>query len=148
MRFFLGLILSFALLSCASQKDKVVHVPLPEKLEIQFGAGGGMTGMWTGYSIQRNGVVEKWQGRTAGSNPTEVGKLSEEELQNLWNALQADSIYAQSTSEAGNMTSFIHIKSDDNEHSIRWPQGANAESFLVENKLLKACESLIQKHQF
>ena len=130
--------------ACASQRDVSEDKQLPENLEIQFGSGGGFTGLWTGYTIRGDGTVLKWQGRAAGQNAQKRKEISREAVHELWSALQANSFQTLSTSEEGNMTLFIRIQTKDVDKSISWPQSASSTRYQLENKLFKACEELVR----
>ena len=142
----LGLLM-IALLAFACSKTKKPagsnSQDIPADLQIQFGEGGGFTGMWQGYTIQADGTVSTWQGRTVGDKPEVIGKLSSEQLQALWREVQSADFFAQSLSETGNMTAILQVTANKKQHVVKWP-AASAQA-LPQAASLQQLQSFCQK---
>ena len=119
---------------------------VPDDFSIQFGEGGGFTGMWQGYTIKANGDILSWQGRTYGENPESVGTLSQEDVQTIWREVQQASFFSQTLSETGNMTAIMRVTANDKRHEVSWAAtAAQAQQAVALINLREQCRKMVEK---
>jgi hypothetical protein len=94
--------------------------PVPADFAVVLGQGGGFTGHWEGYTIQRDGTVLAWGGAKAGDNPEPVGTLEPGQVEALWTRVQEAGFFSEDQDERGNMTATLRITAGGEENSAYW----------------------------
>jgi hypothetical protein len=134
----------------SSQKDLVLsqtgQAPLPSDLTITFGEGGGVTGMWEGFTIHPDGAVLRWHGREPGADPQQAGRLPETTRRALWTEIGRMDFFNNQSSEAGDLTRFVQVIADKKSHRVQWvPQMGHAQEGHVLTVLYKHCQAMVAK---
>lgn len=116
--------------------------PVPA-YRLQFGEGGGFTGAWGGYTVERNGVVLQWRGRDPDDAPSDtLGILSGEGRRIIWEELQRAGFFEATADERGNMTRFIRVEADDLTHALTWSYVPTIDT-LATGKSWIVCEAAV-----
>ena len=113
--------ITFLLLACSGSKTIQKSPSFPDDLRISIYQGGGVAGIWRGYTIEANGSVMRWQGRLPETNPEVSGQLSPSELHTLWQAIQAADFFNVRLTNTGNLTTFIKIQASGRQNIVSWP---------------------------
>lgn len=93
----------------------------PPPYRLQFGEGGGFTGLWGGYTVEPDGVVLQWRGRGPGDAESDtLGVLSAEGRRLIWDELEAAGFFAATSDERGNMSRFIRVEAAADTHQLFW----------------------------
>lgn len=109
--------------SSAPASNDAVPSSVPRDFRLVLGEGGGATGRWSGYTLERDGAVLAWQGPVAESDPNRIATLSPEDVSTFWReAVEAD-IFDADMQDAGNRTAFVQIRANGREHRVSWVPG-------------------------
>jgi hypothetical protein len=122
------------LMGCRATADGGGAVPgqdVPADLQVAFGAGGGFTGQWEGYTVRADGTVLRWEGAGVGDGARPAGRLRPEQVDSIWTRLQAERFFAWPAGEAGNATGFIEVVARADTHAVAWPVGLTAQGTAV-----------------
>lgn len=113
-------------LGCASSGGQM-DTPMGSRgYELRFGEGGGITGLWTGYTIETDGRLMRWEGRSAGANPEEVGTVDAAARAAFWSAITDGGILDADRDESGNLTRMITVvEPGEDPHDVKWALGAS-----------------------
>lgn len=107
----------------ASEDDPPSLASVPKDFRLVLGEGGGATGRWSGYTLERDGAVLAWQGPVAETDPNRIATLSPAEVSMFWReAVEADILEAD-MQDAGNRTAFVEIRANGREHRVSWVPG-------------------------
>lgn len=144
---FILLIVTIFLLPACSKKAANQQPPMPEDFSLMFGEGGGVTGLWQGHTIQADGTILAWEGKTAGATPRPAGKLSSKQVKALWQQLHATNFFADTTKDHGNLTTFMRVTANQQTHEASWtPQlGALASKNSSLQQLYRFCRETTEK---
>ncbi len=117
MRFFLFLALLFFLASCSTTRyTNPAEYP---NARINFGSGGGFSGMVTEYVLLDNGqLLKKMMQADSFEMVTTVDKNQTTQLFENYKFLNIGNLQYN---QPGNMYSFIHFHHENTEHKIIWP---------------------------
>lgn len=134
-------------LSACSKKNVNQQPPMPKDFSLMFGEGGGITGVWQGHTIQADGTVLVWQGKTAGEAPQPAGKLSSKQMKSLWQQVHAANFFTATENDNGNLTTFMRVTANQQTHEASWtPQlGALAGKNSSLQQLYKFCRETTEK---
>jgi len=115
--------------------------------ELRFGEGGGITGLWTGYTVEADGRLTRWEGRSAGANPEAVGTVDAASRAAFWSAVTEGGILDADRDESGNLTRMITVvESGEDPHTVKWALGASETPLdRVYGELLSRAEHLASK---
>ncbi|MCA9735330.1 MAG: hypothetical protein H6696_03770 [Deferribacteres bacterium] len=138
------LVLAIFIACTGNHENKNSDSSPPDDLTIVFGEGGGITGLWQGYTIESDGSVLTWQGRVAEANPTAAGKISEEALSRLWQSINENKIFTQSGTEPGNITRFLRITSKKQKKQLNWAQSVNDKTSEL-NQFYDLCREIVSQ---
>lgn len=117
--------------------------PAAPAYRLQFGEGGGFTGEWRGYTMERDGTVLQWRGRGPDDAPSDtVGVLSEEGRLLVWQELTKAGFFTATADERGNMTRFIRVEAAADTHQLTWSYRPVADT-LATGKSWIACEAAV-----
>jgi hypothetical protein len=94
---------------------------LPTELEISFGQGGGVTGIWRGYTLDPEGTLFEWEGPSPREKRAEAGIVGERGRLAMWKAICRSGILELGTDERSNMTRTIRVVADGSVHEAYWP---------------------------
>jgi hypothetical protein len=117
---------------------------VPQGFVLSFGEGGGIAGVWQGFSVSAEGVISRWQGRVAGSNPKIVGLLSKEELLALFNRAKGIRETLTPVSEKGDLTFVLRLTLEDSTRIFTWTTDQNPSSQLL-MQFYRYCRTLIEQ---
>ena len=107
----------------ASSAEEGVAAPVmarPSDFNLLLGSGGGFTGRWDGYRIERDGTVWSWRGIGVPTDSTRLGVLPADSLAALARSIEAAGFYADSTHEPGNVTAFLEVSSGGQTNRVTW----------------------------
>jgi hypothetical protein len=90
---------------------------------LRFGEGGGITGLWSGYTIEADGRLLHWAGRSEGANAEEVGRIDAASRAAFWSTIVEGGVLDLESQETGNLTRTITVIEDDAPHTVRWALG-------------------------
>jgi hypothetical protein len=102
--------------SCASSKKESKNIPVD--FQLKFGSGGGFTGMWSGFMIQHDGKVQKWDGKMGSEKYQEFGILPNATLANILEEIKKNKIMLINHLKTGNITMSISLTLDSLENNI------------------------------
>ncbi len=88
-----------------------------------LGQGGGITGRWSGFTIEADGSIVEWSGPVAGSNARPAGTLGAEGAAAIWRDVVGIDFFSQEIDDRGEMTAFLKIFADSIEHRVSWIPG-------------------------
>lgn len=80
---------------------------------IEFGSGGGFTGIYTTYTID----IEK---KTLASGETMIKTLSKDDLKKIYDLVKSSDLHQVTVNKPGNMTYFINFKGDTLDNQLLW----------------------------
>ena len=120
----------------AERSDARAENRPPADFAAMVGQGGGVTGLWQGYTMEAGGDVQAWEGRMAGENPKPAGRLGRDDRSRLWRLVQEKSFLSMEPGVPGNMTYFLEVTADAKTHRVQWSDatgaGNGADTVLVE----------------
>ena len=93
---------------------------LPADFSCRVGFGGGITGLWSGYTLEADGTVLSWEGRIAGLDPQPAGQIPTEAVQRLWQLVQDRQFMTLRSDTRGNMTYMIEVTAGGRTHTAWW----------------------------
>jgi hypothetical protein len=133
-----------------AQKDLVQsqtsQAPLPSDLTITFGEGGGITGLWEGFTVRPDGAVLRWRGRAPDTDPEPAGHLPEGMRRALWAEIRRLDFFNDQSSEVGDLTRFVQVTADNKSHRVQWiPRMGHAQEGHVLTMLYKQCQATAEK---
>lgn len=105
----------------APQQIAVLEDPIPGDLRVSWGSGGGITGRWSGYTIEADGRLMAWQGQLALENPTPAGQVPADSLRAIWKAVSDMHFFDVERTEPANMTSVLEVVAEGRTHRVTWP---------------------------
>ncbi len=149
MRTIITLFIPLLLIGCASstagRADRGETGNVPSDLVIEFGEGGGVTGLWSGFTLQADGNVEEWSGRAAGENRTQKGRLSSSAVKEIWERLQKLELLTLSLPPTrGNMTRILTVRAQGSLREFVWAPGTEGAHTRLE-EFNRLCARLIQQ---
>ena len=107
------------LFGCCHCKDSVADRP---PFSIELSAGGGFSGMWTGYILHSNGTVQSWDGwQTKVNGIKTVGELDPGEIFDLMTLIDKNELMKRPYRDTGNMTTMLRVTRGDEMQFITWP---------------------------
>ncbi len=114
-------LLSFLCLTCfLSYSCKTYDAnELPDE-QLQFGNGGGFTGMTTEYTLLKNGQIFIRQGRADGGEQKELGQVKAAQAKAIYAAWETNDLLREEISQPGNRYYFICMKKDTMEYRQSW----------------------------
>ncbi len=107
----------------------------PADFSCRVGSGGGITGMWSGHTMEAGGSVLSWEGRTAGDDPQPTGRLDAERIRTLWGLVRDHRFFQIESDTRGNMTYMIEVTAGGRTHTAYWAAGASPKQPAVEGTL-------------
>lgn len=108
----------------ADSGDSAEDHRVPPDFRMMLGQGGGVTGRWSGFTIDSDGSIVEWSGAVAGSNPHPAGTLTLEQAAAIWHDVVGIEFFSQEIDERGEMTAFLKVNADSLEHRVSWIPGA------------------------
>ncbi len=137
-------------LACSTDSNRQapqVKTDIPVDLQIEFGEGGGFTGLWQGHTIAADGSITRWTGAAGEKKEDTLGTLSPETLAEIWQNIQNSLSPRTSSGQPGNMTRYIRVRADSAEFTVQWPAGPGTPDSLKSvaalfDRCLKAVSSL------
>ena len=119
------LVLLFLLLpigcSPTSSSSRVAPPSVPSDLRIVIGEGGGITGLWSGYSILAGDTLLTWKGQSMGENPTFAGRFPHDTVLALWETIRGLHLLDQAShSIHANYIQVLSISVGGSEHGFSW----------------------------
>ncbi|RMF35533.1 MAG: hypothetical protein D6747_02385 [Chlorobiota bacterium] len=99
---------------------------------ITLGHGGGVTGLQSGYRIERNGIIEEWEIRGGSTQPRSTAKVPASSIRPFFaraRSLRLDTIHID---EPGNMTYWIEVSEGTTSHRLRWSNSARLPESVAE----------------
>ena len=96
----------------------------PESFRVEFGEQGGITGEYTGYTIDETGAVHRVQ-RMPGKDETltSSGAVTREDVASLMSIVETIGFFQIVYSQTGNMVYSITIGKGGDDHTVSWPMG-------------------------
>lgn len=113
---------------------------VPADFELVFGSGGGITGLWQGFTLQADGRLLRWNGPMAGANETVAGSVSMDDRRALWNEIEAAKFFEETKDERGNMTRRISVTANEKTHHVYWPMVVGTQETQPLDRLYERCE--------
>ncbi len=105
-------------MGCYSSKPAT---PKTMKYNIIIGAGGGFTGIYSGYYIDTLGNISSWEGKVfTDTNLKHINTLSREQLEKLSELVLGNDIVGTNYKKSGNITSYIQLSQNNFKHSVSW----------------------------
>jgi hypothetical protein len=120
MRTIILIILSAFLISCSSQNKH--QKPSSAFLEINFGSGGGFTGLSSNYTLKANQDVFK----QSGGELSKINQISKKDARNISKTIREIDFFNLNLSDKGNMTYFIEVKSDGSVNKVSWTDSSQS----------------------
>ncbi len=120
------------------QKD-----PRPE-FSLLFGEGGGITGLWQGFTVGADGLILRWEGRVAGENAKTAGFLSRDELVSIWKRSTELGLLAPGISQKGDLTYYVLLTSNGSKKEYTWIEDGSSSSKILHN-FYSYCRLLIEQ---
>ncbi len=99
---------------------------------ITLGHGGGVTGLQSGYRIERNGIIEEWEIRGGSMQLRSTAKVPASTIRPFFaraGSLRLDTIHID---EPGNMTYWIEVSDGTTNHRLRWSNSAHLPESVAE----------------
>jgi hypothetical protein len=135
-------------LSCTTSGTTSEHAraPVPADLKITVGSGGGISGLWKGYSILASDSVLEWEGKSVGDNVRFAGRLSPDTLALWWDAIRDQRLLDRpSRTLAANFVQLISVSAGGTEHIFMWEPGIQADTTAMSAQVLRArCLNALQ----
>ncbi|KXB97069.1 MAG: hypothetical protein AA908_09015 [Chlorobi bacterium NICIL-2] len=112
---------------------------------ITLGQGGGVTGLQTGYRIERSGIIEEWEIRGGSMQLRSTAKVPASNVRPFFaraGSLRLDTLHID---EPGNMTSWIEVSEGTTTHRLRWSKTDRLPGDVAEwyNALRSYCQQAI-----
>lgn len=112
---------------------------------ITLGHGGGVTGLQTGYRIERNGIIEEWENRGGRLQLRSTAKMPSSNVRPFFaraGSLRLDTLHID---EPGNMTYWIEVSDGTTTHRLRWSNNDRLPNDVVEwyESLHRYCQQAI-----
>jgi hypothetical protein len=117
----------------------------PKDFFISVGSGGGATGMWSGYLLDSNGTVFKWQGRQQDENPMEYQKLPKDGIKSIWTNIKQMNLIETLFKEPSNMSKSISFGYDGKKNTIIWGNNPTDSMAIKFNKLYDFIFNILEK---
>lgn len=90
---------------------------------LQFGSGGGFTGMITEYALLKNGQLFTRTGRAGSGEWQELDKVNRSEAKALFQTWQENELFRENIQQPGNLYYFIDMKKDSLAYRQTWGAG-------------------------
>ncbi len=141
-------------MGCCSTKDQLREQATTQKTKynIVIGAGGGFTGIYSGYYIDTLGNISSWEGRIfSDTSLKHITTLSREQLDKIDEALLDNDILGTNYKNSGNTSSFFQLSKNNFKHSVSWSGVEPEEEVVPQNirefhsKLRKIINDTINK---
>jgi hypothetical protein len=99
---------------------------VPDDFQVEYGSGGGFTGMTQGVRIAADGSVVRWRRGPTGGGAAEqpVGSVDRSTVQALAGLLRSTGFFDLSSDQSGNVTVTLAATLGGRRHQVRYPQGA------------------------
>jgi len=104
--------------SCPNKQQKASSA----FIEINFGSGGGFTGLSTNYTLQSSREVFK----QSNGELSKINEISKKEAWNISKTLKEIDFYNLKLTEKGNMTYFIEVKSEGSVNKVSWTDSSQS----------------------
>ena len=103
-----------------SSKKADDQIAIPAQFSIMFGQGGGFTGRWSGYTIEADGTLLKWDGRYAEDGAKPIAQLTPEQMGSLWQCVNDHNFFDRIREEYGNQTAIMRVTAEADTHRVSW----------------------------
>ncbi len=129
--------LMLALLQACSPSRSTVSssegVPaVPPDLKIVLGDGGGIAGMWNGYTVIAPDSILRWKGSEPGLNPAPAGVLDRDTVLAWWQFIRDQRIMQKpSIRKTANYLQGISILTGESRVDFVWPLSAANDSTIA-----------------
>ena len=87
---------------------------------LQFGSGGGFTGMVTEYTLLRNGQLFVRTGRAGAGEWEEMSRIKSSEARSLYQRWHDNTLFKERIQQPGNRYYFINMQQDSTEYRQSW----------------------------
>jgi hypothetical protein len=135
----MGAMFTLFLYSCCSCYD------FPKDLTVELGSGGGATGMWTGFSLDGNGQVNSWSGKTQGAEPKDYQEISKKKIQSIWDRFNEAKVSELKLNEPGNMSKYLKITANGRQNIFIWDYSRKDSTTENMNMLYKFIYNTLEK---
>lgn len=106
--------------SCTSSRDAAQEY-LPPDFHVEIAEGGGFTGLWQGYAVERDGTVTEWSGTPGNATTRTRRTLAANAVLDLWNAYSADSsLHNQTSDQTGDLTRTLVVTAEKKTVRFSW----------------------------
>jgi hypothetical protein len=131
-------LLSLTLLVGSCEEPEPEGPPLPADFSVRWGHGGGLSGQWSGRRVSPEGTLSRWSIAydDGGEQSQVLGKLSERERRDLWNALDENGFFSRKAGIPLEWSSTIAATANGATHRVTW-EPMNAELDRLYARLLQ-----------
>lgn len=131
---------SILLLSdCSRSPDPKSAAAPPSDFTVVFGAGAGAIGLWEGYTIRADGVLQSWRGAFAELNPSSAGQLDAAVLRTVWAEVGKVKFFEKNVRDHGEYEHFIRVTAEGKTHEVSWVPMTRADGDVSELTRLYKC---------
>ena len=114
------LFVAFAAAACKNGEKTAGEGQPPDDLEIVFGMEGAFAGRGMGYTIRRDGEVERWEGKFPGENREAAATISADEVSRLWKRAEEIGFLQMSDQVMATTNSFITVTAGGESTRVTW----------------------------
>ena len=111
------------------------NVTVPGKsagfVKMDISRGGGVTGIWKGYTLYPSGKVEHWQEYGATKSVLWSGKSEPQKILEFKLALDDAGILSENIQQYGNMTTIVKLQTADTSYVWAWHDTNGIPSSLI-----------------
>jgi len=118
MTFFRFILSSLVLCSVACSGSKKLLYN-----SVEFGSGGGFTGMEKVYGFTENGEIYTTEGFHGSKSQEKIGTLRKSEIKNINKELKKIKVTSLKYNKPGNVFNFIEIEKDGKTYRYVWNSG-------------------------
>ena len=106
----------------ATTDDTPELQPPPDDFQMTFGITGLPAGRMQGYTVHADGTLIQWEGKYPGENVRREGKLTPDQVNEIWTDVETSSYFTQSDMGKGLSNHFMNITADGESKRVTWNQ--------------------------
>ena len=102
----------------------------PSDFKMMIGRGGGVGGRVHGYSVDGEGIVQKWEGKYPEENIQRTGTLTSDDVHALWRYIEDIDYFSMNQQDMSGIGPFIMVTANGTSHRVSWeiPLGQQPDS--------------------
>ncbi|MBP7462044.1 MAG: hypothetical protein KBA26_12205 [Candidatus Delongbacteria bacterium] len=122
---------------------KAAPLSFPSDLNIDWGSGGGGTGLWQGYTLHPDGKIYQWLGRLPKKEEKFLAQLDSTQQQVLWHYIQDSLLMQQEVKLPGNFSRRLEITALGKRNVLIWDESQSENQKL--NQFYRLCSDLLNR---